>query len=352
LEDVGTARVAEVAKPRPVRHLRYSYHVDAMTPQEIEEKAAGFQAATVILAANRVGIFRALCAGPMACEDLAKYVELDRRAVAAVTDALVCLGALEREGEHLRLPDALRPSLDPASPTAWARALDHQWYVLQRWAKLDTVLETGEPIPRQPEDEERLRAFILGMADMARRSAGTLWSAVDLSGFAHLVDVGGGPGELALAALERFPGLSATVFDLPAVLPIAREYAAMRNVGDRIAFKAGDALKDRIPACDVALVSSLVHSYGPDGVGKIARHVAAGVRSGGMVVIREFMWDNEAHSGPLSAALFAVNMLSGTPEGRCWTAVELERIFGEAGFASWRSTRLDPRTTLLVGTRQ
>ena len=323
-----------------------------MKAQELEEKAAGFQAATVILAANHVGIFGVLCAGPMTCAELAKTLKLDRRAVAAVTDALVCLGALERTDDRLHVPEELRASLDPTSPTSWARALDHQWHVLQRWSKLDSVLATGEPIPRQRDDEERLRAFILGMADMARRGAGALWSAADLSGSSHLVDVGGGPGELALAALERFPALSATVFDLPAVLPIAREYAASRNVRDRIAFQAGDALKDRIPACDVALVSSLVHSYGPDGVRKIARHVAAGVRSGGRVLIREFMWDDQAHSGPLSAALFAVNMLSGTPEGRCWTAAELEGIFGEAGFGAWRSTRLDPRTTLLMGTRQ
>jgi hypothetical protein len=325
-----------------------------MNAHELEERAGGFQVAAVILAANHVGIFRALCAGeaPMTCGELATALKLDRRAVAAVTDALVCLGALERTDDHLRVPEGLRASLDPTSPTSWARALDHQWHVLQRWAKLDAVLATGEPIPRQRDEEERLRAFILGMADMARRGAGALWSAVDLSGFAHLVDVGGGPGELALAALERFPSLSATVFDLPPVLPIAREYAASRNVGDRIAFKAGDALNDRIPACDVALVSSLVHSYGPDGVRKIAGHVAAGVRSGGQVLIREFMWDDKAHSGPLTAALFAVNMLSGTPDGRCWTAAELERIFGEAGFGAWRSTRLDPRTTLLIGVRQ
>jgi hypothetical protein len=323
-----------------------------MTPQELEEKAGGFQPATIVLAANHVGIFRLLCAGALACEELARALKLDRRAIATVTDALVCLGALERHGGRLRVPPHLVASLDPSSPTTRAHALDHQWYVLQRWARLDSVLETGEPLPRMREDEERLRAFILGMADMARRGAAALWDAVDLSGLAHLVDVGGGPGELALAALERFPGLLATVFDLPEVLPIAREYASNRPVGDRMRFVAGDALRDEIPPCDVALVSSLVHSYGPSGVTAIATNVAAGVKPGGLVLIREFMWDDDAHSGPLTAALFAVNMLSGTPEGRCWTAAELQETFGKAGFGQWKLTRLDPRTTLLVGTRQ
>ncbi len=323
-----------------------------MTPQELEERAGGFQAAAVILVANRVGIFGALCTRPLRCEELAEGLNLDRRAVTAATDALVCLGVLERKGERLRLPDPLRASLDPASPTSWARALDHQWYVLQRWAKLDSVLETGEPITTQREDEERLNAFILGMADMARRGATTLWDAVDLSRAARLVDVGGGPGELALAALERFPGLKATVFDLPAVLPIARDYASRRSIKARLDFQAGDARTDDIPACDAALVSSLLHSYGPTGVSAIAGHVAAGLRPGGLVLIREFMWDDETHSGPLSAALFTVNMLSGTPDGRCWAASELQAIFGAAGFGDWKLTRLDPRTSLLIGVRQ
>jgi SAM-dependent methyltransferase len=322
-----------------------------MTPAELEEKTAGFQAAAIILAANRAGILPALCSASQSGAELAARLHLDRRAVGVIADALVCLGALERDGERLRVPEALVPALDPASESSRAHAMDHQWFVLQRWATLDSVLATGKPTPRPREDEARLRAFILGMADMARRGAAALWSAVDLSQTGRLVDVGGGPGELALAALERFPRLRATIFDLPEVLPIAHEYASGRTVKARLDFRDGDALVDDIPPCDAALVSSLLHSYGPEGVAAIAAHVAAGVRPGGLVLIREFMWDDEAHSGPLSAALFAVNMLSGTADGRCWTAAELQRIFGDAGFEAWRLTRLDPRTSLLSGTR-
>ena len=322
-----------------------------MTSKELEEKTGAFQAATIILAANHTGILAALCAAGQTSDELAGRLRLDRRAVATVTDALVCLGVLQKEGHRLRVPHDLLATLDPSSATSSANAMDHQWFVLQRWATLDSVLATGKPTTRPREDEARLRAFILGMADMARRGAAGLWKAVDLSRSDRLVDVGGGPGELALAALERFPRLQATVFDLPAVLRIAREYASGRTVKARLDFRDGDALVDDIPPCDAALVSSLLHSYGPEGVAAIAAHVAAGVRPGGLVLIREFMWDDEAHSGPLSAALFAVNMLSGTAEGRCWTAAELQRIFGKAGFGEWRLTRLDPRTSLLSGTR-
>jgi hypothetical protein len=322
-----------------------------MTPEELAERTTAYQAAAVILAANATGVLAALCARSEASEALADRLGLDRRAVATVADALVCLGVLEREGRLLCVPGTLRPLLDPSSPASRTHSMAHQWHLFQRWGRLDSVLATGRPVPRPPEDEDRLRAFILGMADMARGGARALWDAADLSRASHLVDVGGGPGELALAALERFPDLEATVFDRPEVLAIAREYASTRRVKARLGYRAGDALADDIPPCDAALVSSLLHSYGPGGVQAIAAHVAAGVRPGGVVLIREFMWDDDAHSGPLSAALFAVNMLGGTADGRCWSAAEIEGIFGRAGFARWRSARLDPRTTLLIGSK-
>ena len=322
-----------------------------MTPEELERTAGAFQPAIVILAANHAGVFTALCERPSTPAELADRLALDRRSVATLADALVCLGVLERQSDALTVPAALRTVLDPGAETSIVSALTHQWHVLQRWANLDAVLPTGRPIPRAPRNGDRLRAFILAMADMARRAGQALWDTVDLSDREHLVDVGGGPAELSVSALERFPNLTATVFDLPDVLALAREYAGTRAASARLDFHAGDALKNRIPPCDVALVSSLLHSYGPQGVAKIARNVAAGVKPRGLVLIREFMWDDEAHSGPLSAALFAVNMLSGTPDGQCWAPSELEGIFGAAGFGDWTRLRLDPRTSLLIGVR-
>jgi len=323
-----------------------------MDPQELRAQASGFQAATVILVANHLRMLAALCGEPLSIDQLAGSLDLEVRATAMLCDALVCLGVIARTDDgRLRVADELRDALDPSSHGSLTRILDHQFHLLQRWAKLDQVLRTGEPIPRPPDDEERRRAFILGMADLARQAAPPLWAAIDLGGHRHLVDVGGGPGEYALAALERFPELRATVFDRPEVLAIAQEYAARREVGGRLATTPGDALEDDIPTCDVALVSALVHSYGPTEVDHIARHVAAGVLPGGRVLIREFLWDDDAHSGPLSAALFAVNMLGGTATGRVWSAGELEEIFGAAGFSDWSLVRIDPRSSVLAGVR-
>ncbi len=323
-----------------------------MERHELEAMTRGFQPAVVVLAANHLGILGRLCACPCGSDAVAEALSLDRRATSVLCDALVSLGVLRRRGDALEVPEALRGLLDPESPETMVHMFEHQWHLTSRWVSLGEVVRRGGPAPRGERSEEQLRAFILGMADIARRVAPALWAAADLGGATHLVDVGGGPGELALAALERFGHLRATVFDLPAVGPLALEYAERRGVAERFAFAEGDALADEIPACDAALVSSLVHSYGPDETAAIARHVAAGVAPGGTVVIREFLWDDASHSSPASAGLFAVNMLIGTPSGRCWTAGELEAVFGAAGFGSWRTVRLDPANTLVIGRRE
>ena len=323
-----------------------------MERHELEALARGFQPAVVVLAANHLGVLAKLAAAPATSGEVAEALSLDRRATSVLCDALVSLGVLRRRGDALEMPQALRGLLDPASPDTMAHIFEHQWHLTARWVLLDQVVRSGEPAPRGPRSEEQLRAFILGMADIARRVAPKLWEAAPLDGATHLVDVGGGPGELSLAALERFPHLRATVFDLPAVGPLALGYAERRGVAGRFSFVEGDALTREIPACDAALVSSLVHSYGPGDTAAIARHVAAGVVPGGTVVIREFLWDDETRSAPASAGLFAVNMLIGTPAGRCWTAAELEAVFGAAGFGSWRVVRLDPANTLVIGTRE
>jgi O-methyltransferase domain/Dimerisation domain len=323
-----------------------------MSSRDLLSVTGGFQAATVVLAANHLGITASLARTPQAATSVAGALGLDPRAATAICEALAALGVLERDAGAFRVAAGLLDALTPGSPNSIVEALRHQWFLLQRWPHLDRVARSGEPEPRRSDDPEQQRAFILAMADLARMGARALWNAVDLGASTHLVDVGGGPGELAISALETYPTLRATIFDRGPVLAIAREYSASRGVSERLDFVTGDALHDPVPACDVALVSSLVHAYGVDETRRIAANVAAGVAPGGLVLIREFLWDDEAHSGPLPVALFAVNMLIGTPTGRCWTAAELESIFGAAGFGQWRSMRLDPRSSLLCGVRR
>jgi hypothetical protein len=74
------------------------------------------------------------------------------------------------------------------------------------------VFEYDQSHPR------RAAIFDGAMTDFSRSETAALLEACSFEGIEHLVDVGGGRGELLMAMLDRYPGLRGTVFDQPAVV--------------------------------------------------------------------------------------------------------------------------------------
>ena len=60
------------------------------------------------------------------------------------------------------------------------------------------------------------------------------------------MDLGGGTGHLAIAACERYPGMRGAIFDLPRVMPIAREEVGLSAAKSRIELLEGDYHPDLI----------------------------------------------------------------------------------------------------------
>ena len=94
----------------------------------------------------------------------------------------------------------------------------------------------------------------------------------------------------------------------------------------------------------------MVHIYGPDELRSLASRLATALAPGGLLIIRDFLFDGPDHTAPASAALFALNMLINTETGGCYSAAELEEMFTPAGFGGWRTSALDERTWAVTAT--
>src|SRR5207237_996834 len=81
--------------------------------------------------------------------------------------------------------------------------------------------------------------FLMGMHGHGLISSPHVVAAFDLGRFRRLVDLGGATGHLAIAACRRWLDLRAVVFDLPEVVPLAREITDASPVGDRLEGAAG-----------------------------------------------------------------------------------------------------------------
>ena len=324
--------------------------VDQMV-RELSAKTNAFRQSIVILTANRSGLFTKLGSKSLSAPQIAAEMGWDPRAAEVFLNALTAVGLLTKADGRFSNTEISRRLLVQGSPDYQGDILNHNLYLWERWSRIAEVLETGRSLrgPEKRRTDDELRAFICGMANTARFSAAKLWDRLDLSDRKKLLDVGGGPGIYSFAACRCFPGLEAVVFDLPEVEPIFDEHRRQSGMEDRVRFHPGDYNADPLPGgCDVALLSSIIHSLGEDQNRALLGKVAAALSPGGRVIVKDF-FISEDGTKPLYAALFAVNMLLGTEAGGCYSRPAVERWLQEAGFQPEDYFDLTEQAGVLVG---
>src|SRR5262245_24943824 len=135
--------------------------------------------------------------------------------------------------------------------------------------------------------EEAKREFLMGMHGFGLISSPQVVAAFDLSRFRCLVDLGGATGHLAVAACERYPRLTAVVFDLAEAMPLAREIVGASSVADRVSFAAGDFFTDPLPAADLYAVGRILHDWSEEKINRLLARIFNQLPKGGALLIAE-----------------------------------------------------------------
>ena len=123
-------------------------------------------------------------------------------------------------------------------------------------------------------------------------------------------------------------GVRATLFDRPAVIPVAREYLGEEGRGHRPArggLHRGSAARARSIWSTSA---TCCHIYGPVTNARVIREAFSIVSPGGVIAIQDYVWGRSPR-----AAMFAVNMLQATDEGGVWSEAQVREWLSDAGFA-------------------
>lgn len=318
--------------------------------RELMATTNAFRQSILLLTANRFDLFTLLGLGNLSAQEIASELGWDERATAVFLNALTALGLVQKLEGQFSNTAISRRLLVKGLPDYQGDILNHNLNLWQRWSKMGEVLRTGKPLrdPTRKRSEEELRNFISGMANLARFSAGKLWDQIDLSGRKTLLDVGGGPGTYSFAACKRNQNLEAVVYDLPEVEPIFNEHREDAGVGHRVRFHAGDFQTDSLPSgLDVVLLSSIIHSYGESDNVTSLKKIHEVLLPGGLLLVKDFYISVDG-TQPLHAALFAVNMLLGTPSGGCYTRHQVESWLKEIGFAPRDYLELDEQSAVIV----
>ena len=314
---------------------------------QINTLARQFMNSQVLFAANEADVFSHL-EKPATAAEVASKVDWNPRATRMLLDGLVALGLVTKSGERYQNTAAASACLVPGRPAYQGNIVRHIRYTAPGWYRIEESLRTGKAADAEPRERpaEELRAFILGMNDIARTSAKEILNILDLSPYRHLLDLGGGPATYAITFLEAHPRMKAAVFDLPAVIPIAREQVREAKMEARISFIAGDMLTDSYGSgYDLILLSNIIHSFSPENNREIVRKCAEAIEPGGLFIITDFLADND-RTGPAYSLMFALHMLVGTGEGDTYTFSQVQEWTREAGLEDFRSIDLTPQTRM------
>jgi (2Fe-2S) ferredoxin/SAM-dependent methyltransferase len=327
-----------------------------VVPDDLAEQVRGYMPSRVLLTALELDLFTAVARAPApaTAAALAGRLGTDPRATGTLLDALVALGLLaKRDGGYSNAAGAAR-YLVAGAPDDASTALRHNVSLWATWSTLTDVVRQGRPLPREEmhaRGEDWTVPFIAAMHRNAALRAPALVRAVGTGGVRRLIDIGGGSGAYSIAFARESAELVAEVFDLASVVPIARRHAEEAGLAGRIRTRVGDLRRDAFGADhDLALLSAICHMLGPDEIRDLLRRIFAALAPGGRLAIQDHVMA-EDRTSPRAGALFAINMLVGTPQGGTYTEGEYRGWLEEAGFAEIRRLPLQGPNDLMLGTR-
>jgi SAM-dependent methyltransferase len=322
-------------------HSEEGSMTESRTLPDLLQAMRGFQESRVLLTAMELDILPACGAGANA-DAVAAVIGCDPRATGMLLNTLASMGVLVKEGERFRCTEA-------AAALGRERAgMLHMANLWDTWSSLTGCVRTGTTARTGPPGG-KVEHFIAAMHARARTVAGDALRVVGHRGVRRLLDVGGGPATFAIAFAQAEPGLRAEVLDLGPVLPIAREHIREAGLADRVHVSTGDLRTDSFgEGYDLVLVSAICHMLGEDQNRDLLARCARALAPGGRVAIREFILDPD-RAGPPTAAMFALNMLVGTPGGNTYTEAKYRSWLAQAGCS--RISRPEPAGDWIIGTR-
>jgi hypothetical protein len=234
----------------------------------------------------------------------------------------------------------------PQSVRAWARMFgaDFQWSSVQGMAH---TVKTGEPafehvfgeelfsyLSHHPDDA---KLFDEAMVSGSELMNGAIVGAYDFSRFGTLVDVAGGYGSTLCAILAANPKLKGTLFDLPHVVPKAKDFVKSRGLVSRCSFVDGSFLETVPPGADAYFMKHIIHDWDDERCTQLLRNCHAAMPAHAKLLVCEKVVPEE-NNAPHTRILDLVMMLH-TPGGRERTEAEYRMLFAKAGF---RLTRAIP----------
>ncbi|MGH9086965.1 MAG: methyltransferase family protein, partial [Acidimicrobiales bacterium] len=214
-----------------------------------------------VLAAEELGVFGVLAdAGPSTTEAVAEQCGAGAARLRAVLAGNVAAGTLRCHDGMFELTELAATHLVRGLPGYLGPLLRHSPGPFENWPVLAATVCGAAP-PRDVGQEagsflvELVQATYPVQLSVARAVVDQLDNGGDLPAATRVLDLGAGAAPWSIAVLERLPGATAVVNDIPAVVPLAEHELVTRALRSRVELAPGSYFDVGLPAGAFDLVA-------------------------------------------------------------------------------------------------
>lgn len=227
----------------------------------------------ILYAAAKLNLADHLASGPKTAEALARPTGTHAPSLYRLMRTLASLGIFTEDatrrfsltplGEALKTgaPGAARASILTLASESWVRGVAQLVYSVQT-GKSGFEKLFGMPIfdwlGKNPEEASLFSETMVGIHGAEPPAVA---AAYDFTGCKTIVDVGGGTGNLLTTVLQKNPGVSGILYDLPQVTRDAPAMIQARGLKDRVTIESGSFFEKVPTGGDAYLLSHVIHDW-------------------------------------------------------------------------------------------
>jgi len=228
----------------------------------------------------------------------------------------------------------------PGSVKKLVEAIGGPWY--RGWTELFEAVRTGQPQARKVfglewwdylnANPKELENFAEAMKANSQNSLRGVLEHWEFTGVEKVADIAGGYGHLAVALLEKYPNLQATVMDVPELIPVARERFPVNDpaVASRLEYLGGDMFES-VPAADVYIMKHIIHDWDDERCVRLLENCHRSMRGDGRLICVDSVLPPMGDAAGTPAKLLDLLMLIFIP-GKERTRDQWTQLYSAAGF--------------------
>lgn len=277
--------------------------IEQSKSESLLEMATSYVLSKAIYVSVALDIPSLLARKPLTLEELAAATSAEPNALRRLLGYLISHGVfsatIEGQYENNDLSVLLRPDIENSLAHLIRLICDEQYLAFDG---LLTSVRTGKPVFAQhfgddfftylAKDTRMKSSFHKAMGLNKQDDLIAEGIAKHIPDRTHLVDVGGGNGNLAISLLRSIPNLTAEVFDRPEQVETTQYLIKKQAVGFRCNVSGGDFFK-AVPRGDTIILKRIIHNWAQPDIIKLLSNCRQSLEKDGRLFIIERLLEDE-----------------------------------------------------------